>query len=128
MSTKTRPNGSSATQVSTSRLQSIDATVLDDKIKRASHYLLGLQYPIGYWVGELEADSSVTADYIPLMYFMTGHVDREKQEKAVEYVLSKQLDNGLWPSYSGGPGAKCQCTKLLRSEISRLINRRYFVT
>jgi squalene-hopene/tetraprenyl-beta-curcumene cyclase len=104
MSIKTRLNEPSATQVSTSSLQPIDATTLDYTINRASHHLLGLQYPGGYWVGELEADSSVTADYIPLMHFMTGHVDREKQEKVVEYVLSEQLDNGLWPSYSGGPG------------------------
>jgi squalene-hopene/tetraprenyl-beta-curcumene cyclase len=92
MSTETRP------------LSNIGQNNLDNSLQRASQYLLGLQYPSGYWVGELEADSSVTAGYIPLMYFMTGHVDREKQEKAVEYVLSKQLEGGLWPAYAGGPG------------------------
>ena len=77
---------------------------LDEAIAMAAGHLAGLQYPRGYWVGELEADASVTAGYIPLMYFMTGRVDQAKQRKAVNYVLSKQNQDGSWPSYFGGRG------------------------
>lgn len=77
---------------------------LDLAIERASRHLLSLQHRRGFWVGELEADASVTAGYIPLMYFMTGEIDPLRKKKAVEFVLSKQLEDGLWPSYAGGPG------------------------
>ena len=77
---------------------------LDEAIGRAAGQLVGLQNPKGYWVGELEADASVTAGYIPLMHFMTGGVDQAKQRRAADYVLSKQNQDGSWPSYLGGRG------------------------
>ncbi len=77
---------------------------LAQAIRRAQGYLLARQDREGYWVGELEADASVTAGYVPLMYFMLGRVDPERQRKAVCYVLSKQRPDGSWSSYHGGPG------------------------
>ena len=77
---------------------------LDAAIGRSAACLLRLQHPEGYWVGELEADASVTAGYIPLMYFMLGEVDQLRQAKAVRYVLTKQNQDGSWPSFFGGPG------------------------
>ena len=77
---------------------------LDQAIARGSAHLVSLQQPKGYWVGELEADASVTAGYIPLMYWMTGHVDETRRRKAVNYILSKQNQDGSWPSYFGGRG------------------------
>ncbi len=82
----------------------VDPTALDRAISLARDHLLGLQAPAGYWVGELEADASVTAGYIPLMHFMTGKVDPAKRDKAVRFILSKQIADGSWPSYAGGPG------------------------
>ncbi len=77
---------------------------LDSAISRAAAHLESLQHRAGYWVGELEADASVTAGYIPLMYFMLGEVDQSRQARAVRYVLSKQNQDGSWPSFFGGPG------------------------
>ena len=77
---------------------------VNDAIQRAQGYLLSLQKPQGYWVGELEADASVSAGYIPLMYFMLGSVDRKRSSKVINYVRSKQNADGSWPSYFGGPG------------------------
>lgn len=75
-----------------------------EAIQKAQEYLLAHQNPEGYWVGELEADVSVTAGYIPLMYFMVGKVDPERQQKVVSFVKSRQQSDGSWSTYHGGPG------------------------
>jgi len=82
----------------------VDKEALEQAIERARDYLLAVQSQDGYWVGELEADVTVTAGYIPLMYFMTGKVDPIKQQKVVNYVRSKQRADGSWSTYYGGPG------------------------
>ena len=55
-------------------------------------------------MGELEADASVTAGYIPLMYFLFGWVEPERQRKAITYVLSRQNPDGCGRLDFGGPG------------------------
>ncbi|MFQ5996199.1 MAG: squalene--hopene cyclase [Dehalococcoidales bacterium] len=82
----------------------IDKEALERAITRARDYLVAVQSQEGYWVGELEADVTVTAGYIPLMYFMTGKVDPVKQQKVVNYVRGKQRADGSWSTYYGGPG------------------------
>lgn len=82
----------------------VDKQALEQAIKRTQDYLLAIQSQEGYWVGELEADVTVTAGFIPLVYFMTGKVDSIKQQKVVNYVRSKQRDDGSWSAYYGGPG------------------------
>ena len=82
----------------------IDSCALDRAIESAQRHLLGLQHPEGYWVGELEADASVAAGYIPLMHFMQVNIDPERLQKIVGYVRSKQQPDGSWSTYQGGPG------------------------
>ena len=77
---------------------------LERAIKRTQDYLLRNQNEKGYWVGELEADASVAAGYISFMYFMEGAVDPLRQSKVINYVKSKQKDDGSWSTYHGGPG------------------------
>jgi squalene-hopene/tetraprenyl-beta-curcumene cyclase len=77
---------------------------LEEAIKKTREYLIHVQDEEGYWVGNLEADASVSAGYIPLMYFMTGKVDPIKQAKVINYVRSKQKEDGSWSSYYDGPG------------------------
>jgi squalene-hopene/tetraprenyl-beta-curcumene cyclase len=72
--------------------------------RKTREHLLGLQSQEGYWVGELEADASVAAGYIPLMLFMTGKVDEPRARKIVHGVLSRQKPDGSWSTYEGGPG------------------------
>jgi squalene-hopene/tetraprenyl-beta-curcumene cyclase len=80
------------------------ARTLEDAIERARQHLMNAQNLEGYWVGELEADASVSAGYIPLMFYITGKVDPVKQAKVIKYVRSKQRDDGSWSTYYGGPG------------------------
>jgi squalene-hopene/tetraprenyl-beta-curcumene cyclase len=82
----------------------VELGTLEQAIKRAQNYLLSLQSEEGYWVGELEADVSVTAGYIPLMYFLTGKIDPQRKRKILNYVKSKQQRDGSWSTYYGGPG------------------------
>ncbi|MBI4285990.1 MAG: squalene--hopene cyclase [Chloroflexi bacterium] len=82
----------------------IDKQGLERAISRTRDYLLGIQSQAGYWAGELEADVSVAAGLIPLMYFMTGKVDPVKQQKVINYVMSEQQADGSWSAYYGGTG------------------------
>ena len=70
-------------------------------IRRSQEYLLGIQYPEGYWIGELEADTSLTSEYIMLRHFL-DRVDRDRERKAANYLRAKQLTDGGWDLFPGG--------------------------
>ena len=71
-------------------------------IEKVAHFLIDLQSPEGYWVGELEADTTLESDSIKLWHLL-GRVDQEKQERLVRNILREQLPDGGWPIYRGGP-------------------------
>ncbi|MCH7988329.1 MAG: squalene--hopene cyclase, partial [Planctomycetes bacterium] len=75
---------------------------LDAAIAQTRDYLLARQNEEGYWVGELEGDTILESEYILLLAFL----GREKSEialQAANYILEKQLPEGGWASYPGGP-------------------------
>src|SRR5712671_1856487 len=76
---------------------------LAETIERGAKHLLSLQGPDGYWQGELEADSTLESDYIYYL-FVLGKTDPVRIAKLATYVRSKQLDDGGWSIYPGGPG------------------------
>ncbi len=76
--------------------------VLEQAIRRAQEHLLSLQHPEGYWVGELEADATLTSEYVMLRHFL-GRVDRDRERKAANYLLAKQLPDGGWDLFPGSP-------------------------
>ena len=82
--------------------------VLPGQIETAIHFaqqsLLKRQNPAGYWAGELRADASVPAGYIPLMVFMRGVVDPDRARKIVNSVKAQQNLDGSWSSHYAGPG------------------------
>lgn len=69
---------------------------------RSQQYLLGLQKPEGYWVGELMVDSTLVSDMIAFHHW-NGKVDPIWQRKAVNHIFSMQLPDGGWNIYYGGP-------------------------
>jgi squalene-hopene/tetraprenyl-beta-curcumene cyclase len=79
-----------------------DRSPLDEAIEQARSRLLAIQDPAGYWVAELEADSTLTSEYIMLRYLL-GKVDETKQRKAAAYLRDTQLPDGGWNIYHGGP-------------------------
>src|SRR5216110_3463504 len=82
-------------------LPSADVTVLDDAIKRAQAYLLTQQAPDGHWVGELEANTTITSEYL-LLCHLIERVDRVKEAKAVQYLRRAQLPDGGFSLFEGG--------------------------
>jgi squalene-hopene/tetraprenyl-beta-curcumene cyclase len=78
------------------------AEKLPESIERGAEHLISLQADEGYWVGELEADSTLESDYI---YYLNviGTADPVRVAKLANYVRSKQLPDGGWNIYPGGP-------------------------
>ncbi|MZH42204.1 MAG: squalene--hopene cyclase [Nitrospinae bacterium] len=74
---------------------------LDRSIERSREFLLSRQTEEGYWVDELEANVTISAEYIFFMHF-TDRLDLAKQEKVVKYLLHQQREDGSWPLFHGG--------------------------
>ncbi|NDQ58067.1 MAG: squalene--hopene cyclase [Acidipila sp.] len=75
---------------------------LQESVERATEYMLGLQAPEGYWLGELEADTTLESDYILYLHIL-GRFDGARVEKLANYVRRRQLPDGGWNIYCGGP-------------------------
>jgi squalene-hopene/tetraprenyl-beta-curcumene cyclase len=71
-------------------------------ITSSQEYLLGLQKPEGYWVGELIVDCTLVSDVAIFMHW-AGEVDFDRQAKCVKHILDHQLPDGGWNIYVGGP-------------------------
>lgn len=80
----------------------LPASVLDETIRHAQMNLLRLQNADGHWAGELIVDSTLCSDYILYMHW-AGAVDAVLQEKCVAHIRSRQLPDGGWNIYFGGP-------------------------
>ena len=76
---------------------------LDASIARLQGYFRRIQDPAGFWWGELESNNTMEAEYVMLSRFL-GHHNPERDRHIVNYLLSKQLDDGSWPIYYGAPG------------------------
>ena len=65
--------------------------------------MLDVQYPEGYWWGELESNTTMEAEFILLTHFLDV-ADEEKLRKLGNYILSKQREDGTWGQFYGAPG------------------------
>jgi squalene-hopene/tetraprenyl-beta-curcumene cyclase len=75
---------------------------VEKAVENGANYLLSVQAEEGYWLGELEADSTLESDYIYYLYVL-GKADPERIAKLANYVRQRQLADGGWPIYPGGP-------------------------
>jgi squalene-hopene/tetraprenyl-beta-curcumene cyclase len=75
---------------------------LSETIDRGVNYLLSLQASEGYWMGELEADTTLESDYIFYLHVI-NKASPERIAKLANYVRRRQLDDGGWNIYFGGP-------------------------
>lgn len=75
---------------------------LDETIQRTQDYFLRIQHPDGYWVGELETNVCMAAEYLLLTHFL-GVRDDERWHKIAKFIRSQQRPDGTWSIYEGGP-------------------------
>ena len=75
---------------------------LDSTVEKAASLLRSLQHDDGYWLGELEADTTLESDYIFYLHVL-GRFDRKRVTKLAEFIRRRQLDDGGWNIYFGGP-------------------------
>lgn len=78
--------------------------------RRSAAYLAGLQAPDGEWCAELTADTTLESDYILFQLWLypprDGRWEPETRpliEKAARSILARQLEDGGFNIYAGGP-------------------------
>jgi squalene-hopene/tetraprenyl-beta-curcumene cyclase len=81
-----------------------------DAIHRAQENLLRQQKPDGHWCGELLVDSTLCSDFVLFMHWC-GEIDAAVQERCVRHILKRQLPDGGWNIYYGGPSEINACVK-----------------
>ena len=76
---------------------------IEEAVRRSQSWFSARQHPVeGYWVAELEADTTLTSEYLMLRRFL-GRLDPERERKALRYLKATQREDGGWPIYTGGP-------------------------
>lgn len=81
------------------------SAALNAAIRKSQDYLLGVQTAEGYWVGELLVDVTLVSDMVAYHHW-AGDMDPAWQTKAVKHIFDKQLPDGGWNIYYGGPAAR----------------------
>ena len=79
--------------------------LLDDDVKILSRALAALrerQRDDGHWLFDLEADATITAEYIMLEHFV-GRLTPRRQVAMARHLRRKETaDGGGWPLFEGG--------------------------
>ncbi|MGL5795498.1 MAG: squalene--hopene cyclase, partial [Waterburya sp.] len=76
---------------------------LHKAIARSQEHLLKIQYPDGYWWGELESNVTITAEVV-LLHKIWQTDKTRPLAKAEAYLRSQQREHGGWELYYGDGG------------------------
>lgn len=92
------------------RDERIEAAALETAAESAAEALTALQTAEGYWCAELTADATLEADYVLLQLWLHRPEGKDWQpptrkriDGAVRTLLARQLPDGGWNIYPGGP-------------------------
>src|SRR5437870_6918664 len=80
----------------------IENGALEASIAAATRALLGYRQPDGHWVFELEADSTIPAEYVLLRHYLGEPVDAVLEAKIGNYLRRVQGAHGGWPLVHDG--------------------------
>ncbi len=80
-----------------------DQEQLDRAIEQSQAYLLGTQYPDGYWWAELEANVTMTAETV-LLHKIWGTDTTRPLAKAETFLRQEQRAHGGWELFYGDGG------------------------
>jgi squalene-hopene/tetraprenyl-beta-curcumene cyclase len=98
-----QPRGMSITMLSRNDTVTVDPVALETSISAATEALLDYRQPDGHWVFELEADSTIPAEYVLLRHYLGEPVDAVLEGKIANYLLRVQGAHGGWPLVHDGP-------------------------
>jgi squalene-hopene/tetraprenyl-beta-curcumene cyclase len=84
------------------RAEKSAGSAVERAIERAANHLLSAQDREGYWWAELEADTTLESDYILYLHVL-GDLNSHKTRKLAQYVRERQLPDGGWNIFYGGP-------------------------
>lgn len=79
-----------------------DPDRIDAAVDAARDFLFALQQEDGHWCAELEGDTILESEYILLMFYI-GRANDPKVRKAANYIRHKQMPEGGWNLFPGGP-------------------------
>ena len=85
-----------------SSLSFLDRRALDNAIAAATRALLDCQRSDGHWVFELEADSTIPAEYVLLKHYLDEPLDPALEQKFAVYLRRQQGAHGGWPLFHDG--------------------------
>jgi hypothetical protein len=80
----------------------IENGALEASIASATRALLGYRKPDGHWVFELEADSTIPAEYVLLRHYLGEPVDAVLEARIANYLRRVQGAHGGWPLVHDG--------------------------
>ncbi|KVS77783.1 squalene--hopene cyclase [Burkholderia cepacia] len=75
---------------------------VDAAVARATDALLAAQNADGHWVYELEADSTIPAEYVLLVHYLGETPNLELEQKIGKYLRRIQQADGGWPLFTDG--------------------------
>ncbi|MBN3775344.1 squalene--hopene cyclase [Burkholderia sp. Se-20378] len=75
---------------------------VDTAVARATEALLAAQNADGHWVYELEADSTIPAEYVLLVHYLGETPNLELEQKIGKYLRRIQQADGGWPLFTDG--------------------------
>src|SRR5258707_3666828 len=79
-----------------------NGAALEASIASATRALLGYRKPDGHWVFELEADSTIPAEYVLLRHYLVEPVDAVLEAKIANYLRRVQGAHCGWPPENAG--------------------------
>src|ERR1700684_1946451 len=95
------PMNSSSLGTATVRSRNLDSQT-EQALANSRNYLLSTQTEEGYWWAELEADTTLESDYVLYLHIL-GQLDSTKVPKLAKYIRERQLPDGGWSIFYGGP-------------------------
>ena len=95
------PKGSATHGGATAPRRSAESPV-EQAVSRGVKWMLSAQSQEGYWWGELEADTTLESDYILYLHILAVS-DSPKIPKLAKYIRDRQLSDGGWNIFYGGP-------------------------
>ena len=86
---------------------------LEATLNAATDWLLDDQHPEGYWVGQLESNVCMEAEWVMAMHVLgvpREHPTMAKLDGVVAGMLAAQRDDGSWRVYHDAPAGDINCT------------------